>query len=696
MPEFKPTESKVSRKTRGIDSITALEKVIAEIGGSPRSGQIKMAQAVSDAITDGHHLLVQAGTGTGKSFAYLVPAIVECVKDNGKVLVATATLALQRQLVERDIPRIEGVLSKLLDRPLTFAIYKGVGNYLCKNKMESGEEAIDFEEIEGISSLEKEAKKLREWANKSGVSGDRDDAPEVDRRVWNANSVSGRECIGKEDCKFGDTCFAVTAKDKALKADVVVTNHTLLAIEIVDSHPILPDRDVIILDEAHEFLDRTTQAVTEELTAGRVERAAKMARKFFPGRESDKLVKASEKLRDAIESYGEEIKFNSEISARFTELPAVLEAPIREVRDAADDFVNYLRRDSDVLGEDIGKTAQAKGAVQEVLTTAKKLITFSKNSDSQLVAWFEPTYSSIYLAPLSVAQVLAKNMLQQTPVIATSATLTVGNNFNAIKSAIGFNVSDFTDDESDSEEINTLSNFKKLSPDNVKELNVGSPFDFEKQGILYLPAHLPEPTRDGVSKEALEELGELIESAGGRTLALFSSWRGVEAADLHLRKVLAELKIPIITQKKGDSVGNLVEKFASIHDSVLIGTLSLWQGIDVPGSACTLVTIDRIPFPRPDEPIFAARGELASKKGGNGFRDVSLPRAALLLSQGVGRLIRSTEDKGVVAILDSRIVNKSYGSTLLKSMPPFWKTTDKKIVKESLAKLHKDFLQLGQ
>ncbi|MEN9736449.1 MAG: hypothetical protein RL129_1160, partial [Actinomycetota bacterium] len=252
---------------------SALAASVSAIGGAPRDGQIEMAEAVANALSDRHHLLVQAGTGTGKSLAYLVPALVH----GKKVLVATATLALQRQLVERDLPKIKDALSKELKREISFAIYKGVGNYLCLQKMNAGGADPDSEALLELSTLEKDSKRLRAWAETKGVSGDRDDAPDVDRRVWYANSVSGRECMGKEECPYGSQCFAALAKEKAQTADVVVTNHTLLAIEIVDSHPILPERDAVILDEAHEFMDRTTQAVTEELTAGRVERAAKMA-----------------------------------------------------------------------------------------------------------------------------------------------------------------------------------------------------------------------------------------------------------------------------------------------------------------------------------------------------------------------------------------------------------------------------------
>ena len=294
------------------------------------------------------------------------------------------------------------------------------------------------------------------------------------------------------------------------------------------------------------------------------------------------------------------------------------------------------------------------------------------------VLWYEPTFSTLYLAPLSVSHVLRSNLLTQSPVIATSATLTVGSGFDAMAKSIGFIVGEDGDQEVKDGDID---------PANLQTMDVGSPFDFANQGMLYLPKHLPEPTRDGTSPQVLEELGELIDAAGGRTLALFSSWRGVEAADLHLRNVLKERPISIITQKRGDAVAPLVERFARDETSVLLGTMSLWQGVDVPGNSCILVVIDRLPFPRPDEPVLAARSALADNSGGSGFMQVSVPRAALLLAQGAGRLIRSIDDRGVVAIMDSRIVTKRYGNVLLNSMPPLWRTNDKEVVRASLSRL---------
>ena len=670
--------SEYSKKVR-----SALDAAVTAIGGSPRDGQIEMAEAVANALSDRHHLLVQAGTGTGKSLAYLVPALVH----GKKVLVATATLALQRQLVERDLPKIKAALDKELNRDISFAIYKGVGNYICLQKMNNAPNDPEAQAVLEVSVLEADAKRLRAWAQSPGATGDRDDAPEVDRRVWSANSVSGRECMGADECPSGSKCFAALAKAKAQTADIVVTNHTLLAIEIVDSHPILPERDAIVLDEAHEFMDRTTQAVTEEITAARVSRAANMARKHMPGKAADALFKASEKFAKAIGEYADDLKSDPSKAGRLDKLPATLEAPLRGVKEAVAAVSALITADSEIIDPNtMAERARVKGALNEITQTATKLL----KPGHTHVLWFEPTFSTLYLAPLMVSDVLRGNLLTQTPVIATSATLTVGKSFDAIARNIGFVIGGKNENEGDDED--EVDKKGGMDPANLQILDVGSPFDFANQGMLYLPRDLPEPGRDGPSKEALTELGELIQAAGGRTLALFSSWRGVEAADEHLRDVLAELKLPIITQRRGDSVGPLVDKFAKDERSILLGTISLWQGIDVPGPACTLVAIDRIPFPRPDEPVLSARAAEADAAGGSGFMQISLPRAALLLAQGTGRLIRSLDDRGVVAILDSRIVNKRYGSILLNSMPPFWRTSDGAVIKEALRRLDAQYL----
>jgi ATP-dependent DNA helicase DinG len=404
-----------------------------------------------------------------------------------------------------------------------------------------------------------------------------------------------------------------------------------------------------------------------------------MARKHMPGKLSDALTKAADNFHDAMADYGDQIRGDFSAQGRLEEIPSSLEAPIRKVKDAAAAIVQIISADDEIIDSDaVAERARVKGAVSEINTTCGKLLKMGGSH----VLWYEPTFSTLHLAPLSVSEVLRANLLTKTPVIATSATLTVGNGFDAMARSIGFVVGDAVEAQ-----VDEKGDDRDIDPANVQMLDVGSPFDFANQGVLYMPKNLPEPGRDGPSVEVLTELGELIDAAGGRTLALFSSWRGVEAADAHLREVLKELPITVITQKRGDAVGPLVERFAKDETSILLGTMSLWQGVDVPGSSCILVAIDRIPFPRPDEPVMSARASLADAAGGSGFMQVSLPRAALLLAQGTGRLIRSVDDRGVVAILDSRIVTKRYGSVLLNSMPPLWRTSDGAIVRDSLRRL---------
>lgn len=648
-----------------------LDIAVSAIGGTSRPGQIEMAEAVSVALNERKHLLVQAGTGTGKSLAYLIPAILR----EKTVLIATATLALQRQLVERDLPRIIPFLAKALGRDISYGVYKGKGNYICLQKMNTTLPDPDSDMLIEVGTLSADAKKLRQWVESPGSTGDRDDAPTVDRRVWLAHSVSGRECVGADICVYSDKCFSELAKLKANESDIVVTNHALLAIEIVDKHPILPERDAIILDEGHEFIDRTTQAVAEEITPNMANRAALLARRHLPGKHADQLTDACTNFAEVVLDFQIRSQAGEEYSGnRLAELPSDLFQAISLVRDTATDYLSALSSDNEISDLDLmAERARVKGAVTEISTTYSKLI----KANEKDVMWFDSNTPALRLAPLSVSDVLQRNMFNETPVVITSATLTVGGSFETTAAGLGLFRGKENDEQSESD-FNTL--------------DVGSPFDFASQGMLYLPKHLPEPGRGGISEETIEELADLVIAAGGRTLALFSSWRAVEAASENLRlRLQAHPDIKLLIQRKGDAVGPLVEKFSVNTKSVLLGTISLWQGVDVPGESCSLVVIDRIPFPRPDDPIVSARAARVDELGGNGFMSVSVPKAALLLAQGAGRLIRSTTDRGVVAILDSRITTRRYGSVLLESMPDFWRTHEKTVVLESLSRLDKNY-----
>lgn len=647
-----------------LSSRDALATVVTELGGEHREGQVAMVEAVASAIESGEHLLVQAGTGTGKSLAYLVPSILHAVDLDGKpVVIATATLALQRQLVERDLPRVVEALAPHLPRPVSFAVLKGRHNYLCLDRLhrDRGEDDPDgLFDIRPTSDLSRQSLELRAWAEVT-ESGDRDDYPEtVDPRVWRSMAVSGRECLGRQRCSYADDCFAERARAKASEADIIVTNHAILAIDAITGLPLLPDHGVVVIDEGHELVDRATQAATDELSASVFERAARKARPFLDDPERELLADALDALADALE--GEESA--SRGSTLMDPMDRQLLLALTLVRDACHRAIGALAAVGD--GEADGRAAdrhQARAAVQEVHDVAGRLVSASAGD----VAWLdrgERRAPTIRVAPLTVDSLLGSHVFSDIPVVVTSATLTIGGGFEAMASAFGLTEGEWTG------------------------LDVGSPFDYERQGILYVPAGLPRPGREGVADEVLEELGDLIDAAGGRTLALFSSWRGVERArDVLTARFAGRPDRPIHVQGRGDAVADLIRRFADDARSSLLGTLTLWQGVDVPGPSCILVAIDRIPFPRPDDPLVAARSRRAEESGRSGFAEVSIPRAAVLLAQGTGRLIRGTADRGVVAVLDSRLETAGYGRMLRSSLPPLWYSTDGTRVREALSRL---------
>lgn len=644
-----------------------LDAAVQALGGQRRPGQHQMAQAVGQAIDQGQHLLVQAGTGTGKSLGYLVPSALHAVTANEAVVVATATLALQKQLVERDLPRLAEAVGPGLDRPLSYAVLKGRNNYVCLHKLngfvpEDEEQALFSAQR---SALGEQAVQVRAWAE-SSLTGDRDEYPgEIDPRVWRSMSVGRRECIGEHRCPFGDECFTVKRRQQAQEADIVVTNHAMLAIDALEGIPVLPEHGAVIVDEGHELVDRATAAVTCELALPMIERAIGRARRQVDQATLDQVQAAAEAFEEALR----ESCLDATGPMRIPVLPRDLVLALTVLRDACHQGLTQLSTTGEKDPDALASKQHARAAVEEVHDTAGALLAAGESD----VVWIDPGEQrspSVKLAPLSVAGLLRDALFSRSPVVITSATLTVGGGFDALVTGLG------------------------LDGDDVRTMDVGSPFDHARQGILYVARHLPAPGRDGVAMEALDELAELMEAAGGRTLALFSSWRGVERAAEYLRVRLDDA-YPLLVQRRGDSVGPLVDAFAAEPAACLLGTVSLWQGVDVPGESCILVVIDRIPFPRPDDPLLSARQQVVDEQGGSGFRAVAVPRAGLLLAQGAGRLIRGVEDRGVVAVLDSRLATAGYGSALRASLPPFWYTTDPAIVRSSLARLRDGFNPAG-
>ena len=632
-----------------------LATAVDALGGSTRAGQVQMAEAVAGAFSSEEHLLVQAGTGTGKSLAYLVPALVH----DKRVVVATATLALQHQLVERDLPRlVKALKGRRLDT--SYAVLKGRSNYACLHRIREGvpdDQGTLTMDI-AMGDMAKKVIELRTWAEEetsAGGTGERDNAPRHTDREWRQVSVTSRDCLTAAKCPFGEECFAERAKEKAAKAHLIVTNHSLLAIDAIEGIPMIPDYDAVVIDEAHELVARVTQAATDELSFTDVDRAARRSNRHVDGSEADDLADAGDALKAAIADT---------TAGRLESLPTDLADALTLVRDAARACLSaYPKQGGDSEGADPG-LQQAKGSVQEVFEIAERMAAHKDSDVLWLAEGTERIPPRLCIAPLQVWAQMRERLLSDKTVVFASATLKLGGDFGVVAGSLGL---------------------KKDDPELPwRGLDVGSPFDYGKQGILYVARHLPQPGRDGMAPAVLDEIVELIDAAEGRALGLFSSRRAADAAAEAVRKRLPHLT----TLAQGDAqLPELAAQFVSDPHTVLFGTLSLWQGLDVPGDTCQLVMIDRIPFPRPDDPLMSARQQAADKSGGNGFMQVAATHAALLLAQGAGRLIRTTADRGVVAILDPRLATARYGGFLKASLPPMWPTTDPAIARQALRRL---------
>ncbi|HEY0450660.1 MAG TPA: ATP-dependent DNA helicase [Actinophytocola sp.] len=659
-----------------------LATAVTAVGGTERPGQLAMAEAVSRAIRTGDHLAVQAGTGTGKSLAYLVPALRHAVEREATVVVSTATIALQRQLVDRDLPRLEKALAGPLGRKPTFAILKGRRNYLCLNKLDSGvqdepDDAALFDPF-AVSALGREVTRLREWVSDT-ETGDRDElVPGVTENAWRQVSVSARECLGASRCPIGTDCYAEKARAEAGRADLIVTNHALLAIDALQGFQVLPEHDLVIVDEAHDLVDRVTSAATAELTSASVAAAARRAGRVVDQELADRLLEAGDGFTLILEDLP---------AGRMDALPTPLSGALSVIRDAAYACLSGLgsERSGDVEVATARKLAQSQ--LDDVHDTAVRLLRAFEADDAHRrdVVWRTgdsgvgaPRPPALKAAPLAVSGLLRERLFGQHTTVLTSATLTLGGTFDTMARSWGLPA-----EQGESAKVEGAATDKSIEGPKWTGLDVGSPFDHARSGILYLAKHLPPPGRDGLPPSYLDELAALMEAAGGRTLGLFSSMRAAKQATEALRK---RADVPILCQGE-DSTALLVRKFAEDPATCLFGTLSLWQGVDVPGPSLQLVVVDRIPFPRPDDPLASARQRAVEARGGNGFLSVAATHAALLLAQGTGRLLRSTDDRGVVAVLDPRLATARYGGFLRASLPGYWTTSDAEVVRAALRRL---------
>ncbi|WP_433876575.1 ATP-dependent DNA helicase [Sinomonas atrocyanea] len=660
-------------------ALSLLDAAVASMGGQQRDGQHEMARQVATAIEEQKHLLVQAGTGTGKSLAYLVPLIAHAQYSDRPAVVATATLALQAQIVGRDIPRLLAAITPKLDRPVDVALVKGRSNYLCRHKLEGGfptdeaaegqlfslgeDAAVGHPGAGPTTQLGREVARLRQWAEET-ETGDRDDlVPGVTDRAWRQVSVTALECLGAQKCPFAAECFSELARQRGAEADIVVTNHALLAINAFEGLNVLPEYDVVVVDEAHELADRVTGAVSAQLSAQMIQAAASSARRHC-GITVDSLQAAANALELSLTSAPTGL-----LARGLNEEQAQDVALVRDAcRVALSDS-----KPGDGQSADGGRQI-ARSRLLAVLEVCERLLEAEANRE---VIWVTRTgapdpvtgYAAadddapamLHIAPLGVGGRLREGLFDGHTVVLTSATLAIGSAFEPTAGGLGL-----------------------LGPGapSWTGVDVGSPFDYPRQGMLYVARHLPRPGR-GLSPEAVDELEELLRASSGGALCLFSSRRAAEEAADELR---LRLDVEILCQGES-SMSALVKQFAAEPDTCLFGTMSLWQGVDVPGPSCRLVVIDRIPFPRPDDPLTTARSRAVAQAGGNGFMAVSATHAAVRLAQGAGRLIRSAQDRGVVAVLDSRLATERYGAFLRGALPPLWGTADRKVVTDALRRL---------
>ena len=704
------------------DVPSLLDAAVRSLGGTRREGQTEMADAVAVAVDRREHLVVQAGTGTGKSLAYLVPAVRHALANETTVVVSTATIALQNQLISRDLPRLAAALAPLLPREPTFAVLKGRRNYLCRNRLQTADEEAEDSELfdpRQLSSLGRQVARLHEWSEETG-SGDRDElVPGVSDLAWRQVSVGANECVGARVCAFGQDCFAEFAREATQGVDIVVTNHAMLAIDMSQGNHILPEHRTIMIDEAHELVDRATSVATGSLTERSVGTAAKRAARLVEPGISERLTECGDGLA---------LMFTDAPEGRLDHIDDGLAGAVAAVRDAASACVTAIGPSPGEQDPDSATDRKlALAALGEVHDTAVRVLESFEPAlrDRTDIVWLTKAPSrpiSLSVAPLAVGGLLREKLFGDRTVVLTSATLTLGGSFSALahqwglgrevaeeaaaaqvprpepRAAAATGAADTTEATATeatateaatataaatTEAADTDGPHRATGEPRWRALDVGSPFEHARSGILYVAKHLPPPGRDGLADAYLDEIAELIEAADGRTLGLFSSMRAAQQATDALRE---RLDHPILCQGE-DSTGQLVSRFADDERACLFGTLSLWQGVDVPGPSLSLVVVDRIPFPRPDDPLASARQRAVGANGGNGFLAVAATHAALLLAQGTGRLLRSTDDRGVIAVLDPRLATARYGGFLRASLPPYWGTTDPAVARSALRRL---------
>lgn len=629
-------------------------------GYAPRVAQRELSAAIQEAIDAGQVLIAEAGTGTGKTWAYLVPAFLS----GGKVLVSTGTRTLQDQLFRRDIPRLREALSL----PVSVALLKGRGNYVCHYHLERLER-----DERGLKSRDEMAqlRQIRQFTQISDT-GDKAELPAVPETadIWNRVTSTRENCLG-QDCPHVRDCFLLKARRRAQEADVVVVNHALfmadLALREEGIPDLLPQTGLVVFDEAHQLPETATRFLGQSLSLHQVLDCARLA-------EAAGLAHARETVRwsdlcQALESAARELRL---VSAPVGRLPGG-RATFDQIPEPAafDQVLDQLYRALDTLAESLGAQEERHPDLATAARTARtlraRLLQWAQPArgepepaDQAAVRWIEHSQHSVRMhrAPLSVARIFSGFRRPEQAWVLTSATLSVRGNFGHFQHQLGLH--------------------------DARTASWTSPFDYPVQGLLYVPHALPWPNDPGFTDAFARALLPLVDACVGGVLVLCTTLRAVDrVADQLLRGLLSSDR-PVMRQGEATR-GVLLERFRAAGNAVLVGSTSFWEGIDVPGDALTLVAIDKLPFAPPDDPVLEARLNACRTEGGNPFMEYQLPQAALLLKQGAGRLIRSERDWGVLMVGDGRLVDKPYGRLLWQGLPPFARTRDAVVALNFLA-----------
>ena len=608
-----------------------------------RPQQVELASAIAEAIADNTQLVAEAGTGTGKTFAYLVPALLS----GGKVIIATGTKTLQDQLFDRDLPRVRDAL-KL---PIDAALLKGRSNYVCHYHLNRTRLEGRFTAREHIQHVQR----ISAFAERS-LTGDKADCDTVPEGspVWSFVTSTRENCLGS-DCAYSKECFVMKARREALTADVVVVNHHLLFADIALKDDglgeLLPACNTVIIDEAHRAPEVATAFFGESVSMLQVTELSRDTELIQRSKAADAKALVDAALGAGMAARAVRLGFDHS-GGKYLRQDALSR---REFVDALDKLVQETSNLADQIEKFEDRSEDMSGLLARANAIAGRLSDWRDETRADLIRWADVSANGwqLHATPLSVAEIFKKQTeASARSWIFTSATLSAGGDFSLFTRQLGLEA--------------------------AKSQSWASPFDYANAGRIYVPRNLPPPNSPEHTQSVIAEALELVTISGGRAFLLFTSLRALRQCAEVFPQLLKDrnLDFPVLTQNDAPK-GELLRRFRSLGNAVLIGSQSFWEGVDVAGDALSLVVIDKLPFASPDDPVLAARMKHLEEGGGSPFMDWQVPQAAMSLKQGAGRLIRSETDRGVLAICDDRLVTKGYGKILRASLPPMPFTRDR-------------------